>query len=131
MNNEEYANAYLSYVQNEHISSNHKQPINSSSAFGSKLEDYEIVKAIGRGSTGTVYKVISLKDGQVYALKKIETRHLSRDIVHKLWKEVAALKELQHPHIIKYFHSFIDDQSLCIITEFAWYGDLDKVLFVI
>ena len=128
MNNEDFANAYLSYVQNEQSTMQLKSTLIPKIKFGETLDDYEIIKTIGKGSTGSVLKVISKNDGETYALKKIETKHLGKDNLHRLWKEVAALKELQHPHIIKYYHSFIDDNYLCIVTEFARHGDLDKVM---
>jgi NIMA (never in mitosis gene a)-related kinase 10 len=39
-------------------------------------------------------------------------------IVEDICKEVAILKELNHPNIIKYFNSFADSQNVYIIMEF-------------
>lgn len=43
-------------------------------------------------------------------------------------KEVAVLKSLNHPHIIKYFDSFADDHHLYIVMEYAAKGDLHALL---
>jgi len=99
-------------------------------AIGSKLEDFDIIKKIGRGATGSVYKVISKLNFQTYALKKIETKHLNKENIIKLWKEVAILKGLNHTNIISFFTSFLDTNCLNIVAEYARYGDLDKVIFI-
>ena len=38
--------------------------------------DFRIVSELGRGSYGTVYKVTSLMNSQVYVLKKISLKHM-------------------------------------------------------
>ncbi len=38
------------------------------------------------------------------------------------------MKRLANPHVIHYFTSFIEDDILCILMEFADNGDLHKVL---
>jgi NIMA (never in mitosis gene a)-related kinase len=43
-------------------------------------------------------------------------------------KEVQILKKLDHPNIIKYYGSFVEDQSLFIVMEYAEGGDLHRVL---
>ena len=43
-------------------------------------------------------------------------------------KEVEILKKLDHPNIIKYMTSFIEDDWLYIIQEYAKNGDLQKVI---
>ena len=46
-------------------------------------------------------------------------------------KEVAVLKSIDHPHIIKYLDSFTDDQNLYIVMQFASKGDLHAVKYVL
>lgn len=40
--------------------------------------------------------------------------------------EIKILQTLNHPNIIKYHESFVYKKSICIITEFAENGDLQK-----
>jgi serine/threonine protein kinase len=42
---------------------------------------------------------------------------LNDAIVEDICKEVAILKDLEHPNIIKYFNSFADSQNVYIIME--------------
>jgi serine/threonine protein kinase len=43
------------------------------------------------------------------------------------YNEVAILSSLEHPNIIKYYESFMDDQELYIIMQYAQKGDLHSV----
>lgn len=72
------------------------------------MKDLQIIKEIGRGSYGTVYKVLSLIDNRIYALKRIDLTHLKTKHQLSALKEVKILKKLTHPNIIKYYSSFIE-----------------------
>lgn len=41
--------------------------------------------------------------------------------------EVKLLQDLKHPHIIKIYHSFIDNSYFYILMEYASGGDLYKI----
>lgn len=53
-------------------------------------------------------------------LNKISLEHKSKDTV----KEVFMLKNITHPNIIKCHASFIEDDFLYIVMEYAQDGDL-------
>jgi serine/threonine protein kinase len=46
----------------------------------------------------------------------------------KCLKEVDIMKKLNHPHIIQYIDSFIHNNELIIVTEWAEKGDLKKLI---
>merc|ERR1719161_3269004 len=46
----------------------------------------------------------------------------------KCLKEVGLLKELNHPHIIRFLDSFLSEKDMHIILEWASRGDLKRVL---
>lgn len=61
-------------------------------------------------------------------LKKININHLKRTLQQEALKEVQILKSLKHPHVIRYFHSFIEDEFLYILMEYADNGDLYRLM---
>ena len=91
---------------------------------GSRLSDFEIIKALGKGSYGTVYTVKSRLDSNIYVMKKMELNHLKESQQRECYREVSILRKVSHPNIIKYYSSFLENESLCIIMEYAELGDL-------
>lgn len=66
-------------------------------------------------------------DNKEYVMKKIDMQ-LSKIKSHKsAMKEVEILKKVNHPHIIKYYTSFVENSFLYIIMEYAEGGDMSKV----
>ena len=91
---------------------------------GSRLSEFEIVKQLGKGSYGTVYVVRSKLDMNTYVMKKMELNHLKESQQKECYREVSILRKVSHPNIIKYYSSFLENESLCIIMEYAELGDL-------
>jgi len=93
-----------------------------------QLSDYQIQGELGRGSYGVVYRALNLKDNQVYVLKKISVSHLSAKHQADAYKEIQILRQLNHPNIIKYFGSFVEESAVNIVMEYAEGGDLHRLL---
>ena len=89
------------------------------------MENFTIVRTLGRGSFGIVYKVIRKEDNKIYALKQVNA---SPDTLN----EVRLLASLEHPNIIKFLEAFPFkkryDTKLAIIMEYASRGDLSRVI---
>jgi len=105
--------------------------------------DFEVLKFLGKGSYGSVYKVLRKADGREsgwflskiisvrmilgfdrYALKEVNIRYMSQKEREEAVNEIRILASFSHPNIIRYCEAFIEDDKLCIITEFASHGDL-------
>ena len=96
----------------------------------SSLADYVIEKAIGRGHFSVVHRAVRRSDERRVALKKVQIFDMldakARD---RCLKEVHLLRTLpKHPCIITYLDSFIDNNELYIIFEWAEHGDLRRLL---
>ena len=101
------------------------------SEYGNSLKDFKILDELGRGSYGVAYKVEALRNSNtVYVLKKIPMKHLKSKSQREALQEVQILRKLTHPHIIRYYTSFIEEESLYILMEYAAGGDLYSVLYL-
>ena len=67
------------------------------------LNDYEVMKTIGKGGFGTVMKVISKKTGVTRAAKKIKKSALPKEERKKLLAEMGIMMGLDHPSIARLF----------------------------
>lgn len=89
--------------------------------------DFEVLKAIGSGSFGTVHKVKSRLDGLLYAVKSTRARSKGKAHRERMLAEVFALatlsaehSRLDHEgarHVVRYYQAWIEDERLYIQTE--------------
>ena len=62
---------------------------------------------LGRGGFGEVFRARNKVDGQPYAIKKVKAR--SRGALDPVLSEVTVLSRLNHPNVVRYFASWIED----------------------
>jgi len=60
---------------------------------------------LGKGGFGTVYRIHNKLDGQVYAVKRVL---ITEDSIQSALHEIRILASIAHPHIIRYYHSWVD-----------------------
>ena len=129
--NEEFVDKiYAEYWTNEQEYVHLSGEVDDSSltGIGKCLSDYTILSETGRGASGIVYKAQSKLNGSTYALKAINIRHIQRTKRERYLREVRILKSMKHPHILECYGSFVDKEDFYIVTEFAEFGDLDKLI---
>jgi serine/threonine protein kinase len=90
--------------------------------------DYEVLKPIGKGKFAVVFRAQRRSDNLVVALKRINVDSIDEKSREKCLKEVRLLQSLDHPNIIRYMDSFITDNDLVIVVEWAAAGDLKRQL---
>ncbi|XP_078233475.1 serine/threonine-protein kinase Nek11 isoform X3 [Pogona vitticeps] len=90
---------------------------------------YTIQQKLGRGSFGTVYLVFDKRakgeEEQLKVLKEISVGDLKPNETVEANLEAQLLSKLDHPAIVKFYTSFIEGESFCIITEYCEGRDLD------
>ena len=91
---------------------------NSKINVGSKLSDFIVEKELGKGNFGAVY---------LYALKEIKREMYNEDQRLEVEKEIRLLKDLNHPHVIKYFTSFQENGNFYIVIEYINGGSLENL----
>lgn len=94
----------------------------------SSLRDFEVIKQIGKGSYGTVFKVRRRSDNTIYAMKTINISQMDKKTLTNTLNELRILCSLDHPNVVAYKDAFIekDGRELCVIMEFVGGGDLSE-----
>ena len=124
----------------EHMGFN-KEGFNEDSLMGEKPSDFEFLQVLGEGGQGHVYKVYSLINHKIYAMKIIdleikeeiteEQKKEKETIKKNIVNEIELLKKCEHPNIVKYYKSFKEKNKIYIIMEYFDNGDLDTYINVL
>lgn len=70
---------------------------------GKELGPYVIEKELGSGAMGTVYRARHQESGEKVAVKLISPAVASNDAaLARFTREISILKQLEHPHIVRY-----------------------------
>nr|XP_012616529.1 serine/threonine-protein kinase MARK2-like [Microcebus murinus] len=89
-----------------------------------KLNDYKLLKGIGSGKHGHVMLAVHIPTGRKVALKMMSKKtHPRLECYHM---EVKALSVLNHPNILKLLNVIEDEDTICLVTEYASGGDLSR-----
>ena len=70
------------------------------------LDDYVIIKEIGRGGFGKVNKVRSKYTGLYRAAKKIKKSSLGKSGHEKLFIEMSIMRSLDHINVVRLFEVY-------------------------
>ena len=65
-------------------------------------DKYNVVGHIGKGAFADVFKLSTKQDGELFAVKEIETRRFMKDGIlnHKAHNEINVMKTLNHVSLI-------------------------------
>ena len=79
---------------------------------------YTKLEKVGKGTYGVVYKAQDVH-GQIYALKEISlAENEDEGIPSTAIREIALLKELQHPDIVRLYDVIHTDDELTLVFEY-------------
>lgn len=96
---------------------------------GDPFDKYKILKKLGNGTFGQVYKVMQRQTGNIRAMKIIPKDNLRPGFTDKdIIQEITIMKNLDHPHIIKLYEFYLDDDNYYLINEYCTEGDLSEKL---
>ena len=91
-------------------------------------DEYKIIKKLGKGGFGTVWKVKNIQTNLFRAMKKIPKLRNNMNNINEILNEVEILKNLDHPNIVKIFEFFIEADGYYIITEYCHGGELFQAI---
>ncbi|KAA6312256.1 MAG: putative MAP kinase kinase family domain protein, partial [Streblomastix strix] len=83
---------------------------------------------LGRGQHGEVFLVRRHADQGCYCLKKIFLSEVTEEEQAAAINEVTLLSHLESPYVIRYYDSFLENDTLHIIMEYAPYGTLSDLI---
>ena len=88
---------------------------------------YTVVKEIGSGSYGRVYRVKNKTTGDTRACKQLTKGRIANTEKFKL--EIDLMIQMDHPNIIKLYEVFEDNRYIYLIMEECTGGELfDKII---
>ena len=92
-------------------------------------KNYEILEVIGQGGFGQVKKCKHKELDVIRALKVIKkSRYKSPAELKMIKNEIAIMKIVDHPNIVKLYEFFEDEENFYIITEYCSGGQLFEAI---
>ncbi|KAK5166856.1 Serine/threonine-protein kinase [Saxophila tyrrhenica] len=90
-----------------------------------KIEDFDLLKVVGKGSFGKVMQVMKKDTSRIYALKTIRKQHIiSRSEVAHTLAERSVLAQINNPFIVPLKFSFQSPEKLYLVLAFVNGGEL-------
>mmetsp|Transcript_16271 Transcript_16271/g.22869 ORF Transcript_16271/g.22869 Transcript_16271/m.22869 type:complete len:393 (+) Transcript_16271:28-1206(+) len=90
-----------------------------------KVEDFELLKVVGKGSFGKVMQVRKKDTGEIYAMKVLKKDQLvKRKQVAHTKTERKVLENIVHPYIVSLRFAFQTDTKLYMILDYFAGGEL-------
>lgn len=89
------------------------------------LDDFELVKVIGKGSFGKVTLVRKKSDSKLYAMKVLSKSDIvKRKQVEHTRTERKVLGSINHPFIVRLHYAFQTEEKLYFVLDYAAGGEL-------
>lgn len=93
------------------------------------INDFEVLKVLGRGTCGKVQLVRHKQSRKLYALKSMSKAKLEEiNLVNQILTEKDALLSINHPFIVSARYTFQTDTKVFLVLDYAAGGELLKHL---
>ena len=101
------------------------KPLSKHAKRGMSIEDFDLLKVIGKGSFGKVMQVRKKDTGKIYALKSIRKAHIvnKMEVTHTL-AEKFVLSRVNSPFIVPLKFAFQSSEKLYLVLSFINGGEL-------
>ncbi|XP_017212576.1 serine/threonine-protein kinase BRSK2 isoform X11 [Danio rerio] len=97
---------------------------NSSQQHANYVGPYRLEKTLGKGQTGLVKLGIHCVTCQKVAIKIVNREKLSESVLMKVEREIAILKLIEHPHVLKLHDVYENKKYLYLVLEHVSGGEL-------
>jgi len=89
------------------------------------LDDFDLLKVIGKGSFGKVIQVAKKDTGKIYAMKVLNKKTIiERNEMEHTKAEKNILQKLVHPFLVNLHYSFQSREKLYFIMDYVNGGEL-------
>jgi serine/threonine protein kinase len=95
-------------------------PLKPWNAIDKRLGPYELLKKIGEGGMGTVFKGRDTRDNQIVAIKVLSGESAKNNLlVERFKQEYRAAESLRHPHIVRGLDFGVEGDTPFMVMEFV------------
>ena len=111
----------------------HRDTLKSREKQGAKelKQNYEIdnkTTVLGSGAFGKVFLTRNKHDKNLQVAIKVMNKNKLRDHLDAIKEEVKILTNLDHPNIVKYYETYVDEKYIYLVMEYIDGGELfDKI----
>ena len=96
-----------------------------------RVNDYKLIKLIGKGTFGEVYLTSNINNSEIYATKRIEINKDQNKTTSKyLLNEIKIMQALNHPNLIKLHNLYRTNNHFYFIMDYCNGGSLSSILDV-
>ncbi|KRY91707.1 Serine/threonine-protein kinase BRSK2 [Trichinella pseudospiralis] len=85
---------------------------------------YRLEKTLGKGQTGLVKLGTHYASGRKVAIKIVRKEKLSESVLIKVEREIAVMKLIDHPYILRLYDVYENQKFLYLILEYVSGGEL-------
>uniref|UniRef100_A0A8C6P1L2 BR serine/threonine kinase 2 n=1 Tax=Nothobranchius furzeri TaxID=105023 RepID=A0A8C6P1L2_NOTFU len=97
---------------------------NSAAQHANYVGPYRLEKTLGKGQTGLVKLGVHCVTCQKVAVKIVNREKLSESVLMKVEREIAILKLIEHPHVLKLHDVYENKKYLYLVLEHVSGGEL-------
>jgi protein kinase len=81
------------------------------------MDRYKVIKELGDGTYGIVWKAINRSTNEIVAIKKMKRKYYSWEECMSL-REVKSLRKMNHPNIVKLKEVIRENDHLYFVFEY-------------
>lgn len=96
---------------------------------GETIRDYKLIRKVGEGEFASVYEALHITLEVIRAIKIIHARHMvQHGSMERFKSEAQMIARLNHPHIVRLYEFWIDDDGAYIAMEWMAGSSLESRL---
>lgn len=104
------------------------QQIKTISDYPSQANQYNLIEPIGEGTEGRVFKAYCIPLKENVAIKVVELDKMDPQFVKDVIKEVKVMNGNNHPNLIHYHTSFLENNQLWLVMDYLGGGSLADIM---